>query len=76
MGQKKLSLTITFYFNNVIVIKNFKIVELSNFYKFSFEVFFFFRRNSMRIIREGSLGVSMFDPTCEHDTNPTRVFSG
>ena len=22
------------------------------------------------------LGVSMFDPTREHDTNPTRVFSG
>ena len=21
-------------------------------------------------------GVSMFDPTREHDTNPTRVFSG
>ena len=23
-----------------------------------------------------NLGVSMFDPTREHDTNPTRVFSG
>ena len=22
------------------------------------------------------LGVSMFDPTREHDTNPTQVFSG
>ena len=22
------------------------------------------------------VGVSMFDPTREHDTNPTRVFSG
>ena len=22
------------------------------------------------------LGVSMFDQTCEHDINPTRVFSG
>ena len=22
------------------------------------------------------LGVSIFDPTCEHDINPTRVFSG
>ena len=22
------------------------------------------------------IGVSMFDPTREHDTNPTRVFSG
>ena len=35
---------------------------------------------SSRIIIEGkwscAVGVSMFDPTREHDTNPTRVFSG
>ena len=26
--------------------------------------------------QQGRLGVSMFDPTREHDMNPTRVFSG
>ena len=54
MGQKKLSLTITFYFNNVIVIKDFKIVKLSNFYKFSFEVFFFFLEEIQCVLLGGA----------------------
>ena len=36
--------------------------------------------NQFLFLREASyplkLGVSMFDPTREHDTNPTRVFPG
>ena len=28
------------------------------------------------IVHICTVGVSMFDPTHEHDTNPTRVFSG
>ena len=31
---------------------------------------------SMNVLPPLILEVSMFDPTREHDTNPTRVFSG
>ena len=33
-------------------------------------------RESGKNVMELRLGVSMFDPTHEHDMNPTRVFSG
>ena len=33
-------------------------------------------RESGKNVMELRLGVSMFDPTREHDMNPTRVFSG
>ena len=36
----------------------------------------FWLKHSIRRLVCVSVGVSMFDPTREHDTNPTRVFSG
>ena len=41
--------------------------------------FFFFSGKKNPLILgfwQFALGVSMFDPICEHDMNPTRVFVG
>ena len=53
-------------------------LELNLLWQFNF--FFFFRGKKKKLLILGfwqfALGVSMFDPICEHDMNPTRVFVG